>query len=298
MDAITLLEGRPRQGQEAPRGTRVDDRARGQDPQRAVRDDQGRADGPRDHRGGDLLPGAQGAPEGAGHRPRGLRGAPRRRPADGRARGARRHRRDVGRQGQGHEGEHRAPHRGRGGRDVRQARQVFDKAELDDLGARMEARKPSAGRELGIPFAGPELSGRWQGRTGRLTQQGASHDRAPHSKGRSIGRMASRRAFRPKAAACISRIRPPNARVMRCSSSSRTSSAKSTRVAAAIAPDGVTDWVALYDTPGGPWIADPARVMELEVVANQPVPERPPWPRRRRTDRSLGAPDPAVDEHP
>jgi predicted DNA-binding protein len=31
------------------------------------------------------------------------------------------------------------------------ARQVFDSAELDDLGQRMEARKQSAGRELGIP---------------------------------------------------------------------------------------------------------------------------------------------------
>jgi hemerythrin-like domain-containing protein len=32
-----------------------------------------------------------------------------------------------------------------------QARQVFDTSELDDLGQRMEARKQSAGRELGIP---------------------------------------------------------------------------------------------------------------------------------------------------
>jgi hemerythrin superfamily protein len=31
------------------------------------------------------------------------------------------------------------------------ARQVFDPAELDELGQRMEARKLSAGRELGIP---------------------------------------------------------------------------------------------------------------------------------------------------
>jgi Hemerythrin HHE cation binding domain len=31
------------------------------------------------------------------------------------------------------------------------ARQVFDKAELDDLGRRMEERRVSAGRELGIP---------------------------------------------------------------------------------------------------------------------------------------------------
>jgi hemerythrin-like domain-containing protein len=33
------------------------------------------------------------------------------------------------------------------------ARQVFDATELDDLGRRMEARKESAGRELGIPVA-------------------------------------------------------------------------------------------------------------------------------------------------
>ena len=31
------------------------------------------------------------------------------------------------------------------------ARDVFDKAELNDLGSRMEARKQSAGREMGIP---------------------------------------------------------------------------------------------------------------------------------------------------
>ena len=37
------------------------------------------------------------------------------------------------------------------GEMFRQARQVFDAAELDDLGTRMEARKTSAGRELGIP---------------------------------------------------------------------------------------------------------------------------------------------------
>ena len=34
-----------------------------------------------------------------------------------------------------------------------QARSVFDAAELEDLGQRMEARKLSAGRELGIPVA-------------------------------------------------------------------------------------------------------------------------------------------------
>ena len=37
------------------------------------------------------------------------------------------------------------------GEMFRKARQVFDAAELEDLGERMEARKPSAGRELGIP---------------------------------------------------------------------------------------------------------------------------------------------------
>ncbi|MGZ5408330.1 MAG: hemerythrin domain-containing protein [Aeromicrobium sp.] len=33
------------------------------------------------------------------------------------------------------------------------ARQVFDKAELEDLGARREARKQTAGREMNIPVA-------------------------------------------------------------------------------------------------------------------------------------------------
>jgi predicted DNA-binding protein len=33
------------------------------------------------------------------------------------------------------------------------ARQVFDRSELESLGERMTARKESAGRELGIPFA-------------------------------------------------------------------------------------------------------------------------------------------------
>jgi len=33
------------------------------------------------------------------------------------------------------------------------ARQVFDKAELEDLGRRMEERRVSAGRELGIPVS-------------------------------------------------------------------------------------------------------------------------------------------------
>ena len=41
------------------------------------------------------------------------------------------------------------------GEMFRQARQVFDAAELEDLGQRMEARKQSAGRELGIPVAAP-----------------------------------------------------------------------------------------------------------------------------------------------
>jgi hemerythrin-like domain-containing protein len=41
------------------------------------------------------------------------------------------------------------------GEMFRTARQVFDAAELDDLAGRMEARKQSAGRELGIPTASP-----------------------------------------------------------------------------------------------------------------------------------------------
>jgi len=40
------------------------------------------------------------------------------------------------------------------GEMFRQARRVFDASELDDLGQRMDARKQSAGRELGIPIAG------------------------------------------------------------------------------------------------------------------------------------------------
>ena len=39
------------------------------------------------------------------------------------------------------------------GEMFRQARQVFDAKELEDLGARMEARKTSAGEELGIPVS-------------------------------------------------------------------------------------------------------------------------------------------------
>ena len=37
------------------------------------------------------------------------------------------------------------------GEMFKQARRVFDRQELDDLGAQMEARKAAAGRELGIP---------------------------------------------------------------------------------------------------------------------------------------------------
>jgi hypothetical protein len=41
------------------------------------------------------------------------------------------------------------------GEMFRTARQVFEDTELDDLGGRMEARKQSAGRELGIPVTAP-----------------------------------------------------------------------------------------------------------------------------------------------
>jgi hemerythrin-like domain-containing protein len=41
------------------------------------------------------------------------------------------------------------------GEMFKQARQVFDAQELDDLGSRMEARKASAGKELGIPVPVP-----------------------------------------------------------------------------------------------------------------------------------------------
>jgi hemerythrin-like domain-containing protein len=41
------------------------------------------------------------------------------------------------------------------GEMFKQARQVFDRRELADLGARMEARKAAAGRELGIPVGSP-----------------------------------------------------------------------------------------------------------------------------------------------
>lgn len=39
------------------------------------------------------------------------------------------------------------------GEMFRQARQVFDPDELDDLGSRMEARKLTAGQEMGIPVS-------------------------------------------------------------------------------------------------------------------------------------------------
>jgi Hemerythrin HHE cation binding domain len=39
------------------------------------------------------------------------------------------------------------------GEMFRQARQVFDAQELEDLGRRMEERKSTAGREMGIPVA-------------------------------------------------------------------------------------------------------------------------------------------------
>jgi hemerythrin-like domain-containing protein len=41
------------------------------------------------------------------------------------------------------------------GEMFKQARQVFDAVELDDLGARMETRKAAAGRELNIPVTAP-----------------------------------------------------------------------------------------------------------------------------------------------
>jgi len=40
------------------------------------------------------------------------------------------------------------------GEMFKQARQVFDAAELEDLGMRMERRKQTAGRELGVPVRG------------------------------------------------------------------------------------------------------------------------------------------------
>jgi hemerythrin-like domain-containing protein len=41
------------------------------------------------------------------------------------------------------------------GEMFKQARRVFDRKELEDLGAQMEARKATAGRELGIPVVAP-----------------------------------------------------------------------------------------------------------------------------------------------
>jgi predicted DNA-binding protein len=41
------------------------------------------------------------------------------------------------------------------GEMFRTARQVFEASELEDLGERMEQRKQSAGRELGIPVSAP-----------------------------------------------------------------------------------------------------------------------------------------------
>ncbi len=46
------------------------------------------------------------------------------------------------------------------GEMFRQARRVFDAAELDDLGRRMEARKESAGREMGIPVPSRQRAAR------------------------------------------------------------------------------------------------------------------------------------------
>jgi hemerythrin superfamily protein len=40
------------------------------------------------------------------------------------------------------------------GEMFRKAREVFDETELEDLGARMEQRKQTAGRELGVPIGG------------------------------------------------------------------------------------------------------------------------------------------------
>src|SRR5262249_43271796 len=66
-----------------------------------------------------FYPGLEGPSQCQGHRAGGLPGAPRRRPARRRASGPRRERRTLGREVQGAEGEHRAPHRGGRRRDVR-----------------------------------------------------------------------------------------------------------------------------------------------------------------------------------
>ena len=63
MNALTMLEEDHAKVKKLLNEARGDDRARRQDPLGAVRDDQGRADPPRDHRGGDLLSGPQVAPK-------------------------------------------------------------------------------------------------------------------------------------------------------------------------------------------------------------------------------------------
>ncbi len=55
MNAITLLEADHEKVKKLL-AEPVDDRARHQDPDRTLRDDEGRADAPRDHRGRDLYP--------------------------------------------------------------------------------------------------------------------------------------------------------------------------------------------------------------------------------------------------
>src|SRR6188508_3110127 len=72
-----IAQGGPRQGEEDAGGGRLHNRAWREDADRAVPDAQGRALHPRADRRGDLLSGAQVTSEGAGHRARGLRGAPR-----------------------------------------------------------------------------------------------------------------------------------------------------------------------------------------------------------------------------
>ena len=100
-----------------------------------------RADDPRGDRGGDLLPGPQGASQGQGHRPRGLRGAPRRRRDHGRARGHRVTDETWGakftvmKENIEHHIEEEE------GEMFKQARQVFDDDELEDLGRRMQELK-------------------------------------------------------------------------------------------------------------------------------------------------------------
>ena len=102
-----------------------------------------------------FYPGAQGASQGEGHRARGLRGAPRRRRADGRARGDL----DVTDETWGAKAkvmkeniEHHIEEEE--GEMFTKARQVFDRQELVDLGTRMAERKASAQKELGVPASG------------------------------------------------------------------------------------------------------------------------------------------------